>query len=250
MGAISIEPVQHSMVVRIKSADFPDDSFAVTIPESIGDGSKSIWVQPMVSRIEWRTNPDGSLQYELDVPDEARYAVHVTANDDTVDIEITLTNNSNRVWETSHAFTCFNGAVAYSFADHELIRTYGGHTGKLIRLIEHPRKPSERPPIQLYGVEGAPSANQTPFVAGFKATSPIVLEGFLAIVSKNRQGVMAVASRNPLYLFNNLEYSCIHACPNFGRPVPGNSAPAFTRLYVMRGDLESFYKRFRTDFAA
>jgi len=120
--------------------------------------------------------------------------------------------------------------------------------GRFRRLVEIPRKYGPRPTVQLYSVEGAPDAKGIPFVAGFQATPDVILQGWLAIQSHDGQRLVAVASRPTLFLFQNMEYSCIHASPGFGELGPGETGEALTRLYFVRSSVEEWHQRMQEEF--
>ncbi|MCP3914472.1 MAG: hypothetical protein GY711_02820 [bacterium] len=117
-------------------------------------------------------------------------------------------------------------------------------------MIEVPRKFSTRPTVQSYSVEGAPPATDVPFAANFDATPDVTWEGWLAIQSRDGDRILATASQPPLFLFQNMEYSCIHSSPGFGALNPGETGHAWTRLYFVRASLEEWYGRLRIDMGS
>ena len=55
--------------------------------------------------------------------------------------------------------------------------------------------------------------------------------------------LVAVVSKPALFLFQNMEYSCIHSGAGFGRLEPGQSGEAVTRLYFVQGAVEQWRDR-------
>jgi hypothetical protein len=173
--------------------------------------------------------------------------VSIVPGEDTVDIHLRLTNASDRPWSQSLAFNCFHCGIAPSVRDHECVRHWVRWNGEFKRLVEIPRVFGPRPTVQLYSVEGAPPGKEIPFVARFRATPEVVLEGWLAIQARDGKRLVAVVSRPALFLFQNMEYSCIHSSPGFGALAPGESREALTRLYFVEASLPEWYERMRAE---
>lgn len=242
----------------------PDGCISFTLPEAIGDVTDPVWFGSIAP--EWTALEDGCWRSTARSTDELSYELTVTPGEDVVDVDIEITNESDRHWDRAFAFNCFKpcrfddpedptdetesfspGPFA-SVADFECVRHWTGVDGELCRLTELPRKFGPRPTIQLYDVDGAPDADSIPFVANFDATPDVVTDGWLAIESPDSEYVVAIAADPTLFLFQNMEYSCIHSCPDFGALSPGETARARTRAYVAGTDLEGWYNRYRAEF--
>lgn len=248
MGAIKVRGVPRNMAMQIFDVPaFPGNPFGGSFPEAIGDSARSFWygtIQP-----EWSTAAD-RLVSKGEQPGELEYTVTVTTTDETVDIVTELTNRSGKPWKQSHAFNCFSPIGAVDVRDHDCIRHWVGMKGKLTPLLRVPRKFGPRPTIQLYAVEGGPKWQDMPFVANFQCSPDGVhLEPWMAIESKDRKRVIAIATKPCLYLFQNMEYSCIHAASGFGPLEPGQTARSFTRLWFVRQGIREWYVRMRKEMA-
>ncbi|MBI2302164.1 MAG: hypothetical protein HYU66_24950 [Armatimonadetes bacterium] len=242
MAKIHVEGVPGGMQMRITGVPaFPGESFGVTVPEAIGDYAATAW--PNVVKADWETTPDGLPRGHGVWEGQLEYTVAVTASEETVDLSIELTNRGPRTWEQSLAFTCFQCGVAPSIRDHECLRHFVSADGAVRRLVELPRAYGARPTVQLYSVQGAPAARDIPFVVNVGPTPDITLEGWMAIRSRDGKRLVAVASKPALFLFQNMEYSCIHSCPSFGRLEPGQTGRALTRLYFVESDVETWRNR-------
>jgi hypothetical protein len=144
-------------------------------------------------------------------------------------------------------FNCFQCGSAPALRDHDGQRHWVRTGGEFRRLIEVPRVCGPRPAIQLYSVEKAPPGRRIPFVAGFQATPDVVLEGWMAIQSRDGKRLAATVSKPALFLFQNLEYSCIHSAADFGEVPPVQSAEALNRLYFVEASLADWYRRLRAE---
>jgi hypothetical protein len=69
----------------------------------------------------------------------------------------------------------------------------------------------------------------------------------MAIRARDGKRVAACASRPALFLFQNLEYSCIHASPGFGPLKPGETGEAVTRVYLCELGVEGLRERVRRE---
>lgn len=225
---------------------FPGDTFSVAIPEAIGDFAQTYW--PNRIAVTWQELDNGVWRSEGKVEGELSYVATITPHEDTVDVRIALTNHSPRAWRQSLAFNCFNCGGSIAIRDHECVRHYVRMDGKFKRLIEIPRKFGPRPTVQLYSVQGALLGREIPFVANFQATpEDVVLEGWMAIQSRDGKRLVAAVSKPALFLFQNMEYSCIHSAPSFGALKPGETGEALTKLYFVESPLEKWYQRMQAD---
>ena len=96
-----------------------------------------------------------------------------------------------------------------------------------------------------------PPGKDIPFVSRFQSTpDDVVIEGWMAIRTRDDKRMVAVVSKPALYTFQNREYSCIHSAPTFGALGPGETGTAFSRIYFVEASLEEWYKRMVSELAA
>jgi len=242
MAGIRFTPAPGRMSGSIMDVPgFPGDRFGLNCPEAAGDVSRTVWLNR--AEPQWQELGDGVWQNGGSWPNEMSFSVTISPGQDTIDIRMTLTNASPRVWAQGLAFNCFNCGSAPSVRDHECRRHWARTGGVFRRLIEIPRVFGPRPTVQLYSVEGQPRGADLPFVARFKATPDVVLEGWLAIRARDGKRLVAVASKPALFLFQNMEYSCIHSGPGFGAMQPGETREALTRCYFVEASLDQWHER-------
>lgn len=225
--------------------NFPGDRFGLNCPEATGDVGRTIWLNR--AKPQWREVAEGAWENTGSWKNEMSFSLTIAPRDDTLDVRIRLTNESKRTWMQGMAFNCFNCGPASSLRDYECLRHWAGTGGEFRRLIEIPRKFGPRPTVQLYSVEGQPRGEDLPFVARFKATPDAVLEGWLAIQARDGKRLVAVASKPALFLFQNMEYSCIHSGPGFGPMKPGETREALTRCYFVEATLDEWYERMKRE---
>jgi hypothetical protein len=222
---------------------FPGTSFIVS-PESIGDARAACRSDDLAT--DWSELGGGVWVCNGQCAGELAYVLTVTPGYDTVDLDIVVTNESNRTWDHSLAFNHV-GSRSSSIADFECARHWCGTGGELKRLTEVPRMFNPRPTVQYYSVEGAPPATEVPFVSIHDATPDVVLERWLAIEARDGNRLAAVASKPALFLFQNMEYCCIHSSPSFGVLQPSESGQAWTRIYLVQATLAEWHTRMLLD---
>jgi hypothetical protein len=220
---------------------FPGECFSLNVPEGIGDASHASPSSTIT--VQW--TPSGQDRWVCvgQRPGELEYVLTLATAPDVVDIHIALTNRSPRPWAESLAFTCFKSASAPSVADFECVRHWSRSAQQMRRLTELPREFGPRPTVQVYAVEGATPVAQIPLAASFAATPRVLLEGWLGIRSRDGTRLAAVASKPALFLFQNMEFSCIHSCPSFGALAPGETGEATTRIYLVQSPLAAWHRR-------
>ncbi len=69
----------------------------------------------------------------------------------------------------------------------------------------------------------------------------------MAIQSRDGKRLVATASDPAMFLFQNMEYSCIHSAAGFGPLKPGESGEAVTRVYFVEAGLEDWHARMPAD---
>ncbi len=220
---------------------FPGESFGIGFPEAIGDVAGVCWFN--LIKPSWREREDGAWRSEGRRPGELSYRIDIVPHEDSVDARIRLTNESDRTWERGLAFNCFNCGATPSIRDHDCVRHHVRMDGAFRRLVEIPRRFGPRPAIQFYSVQGQPPGDEIPFVAAFQATSEATLEGWIAITDVEGRRLVAAVSRPALFLFQNMEYSCIHSGAGFDSLAPGETGEAITRLYFVESTLDEWYHR-------
>jgi hypothetical protein len=222
---------------------FPGETFAPRMPEAIGDVAHAEWGAVPT----WSAPKPGVWVGVGGIPGEVAYSLTVRARPDFVDFSVLMTNKSTRPWSRGIAFNCFRCDLSPSVGDPECVRHWVRSDGSFRRLHELHRNVGPRPTIQVYQVEGGPPVTSLPFVSDMAATSEAVVEGWMAIQSRDGARLAAVVSRPAMFLFQNMEYSCIHSAVDLGSLQPGQSARGMTRVYLVESSLELWYDRMRSE---
>jgi hypothetical protein len=191
----------------------------------------------------WERRSDGIWISRGQRRGELSYVMTVRPQEDCVETRYKLTNESPRTWEHSLAFNCVQCGSLPEIRDHECVRTWARSEGRFQRLVELPRVFGPRPAIQLYSVVGAPAGKDIPFVANFRATPECVLDGWMAVQSRDGRKLAATVSRPALFLFQNMEYSCIHSATGLGPLRPGESGSGVNWVYFTESSLEDWHDR-------
>ncbi|MCX6621279.1 MAG: hypothetical protein NTY38_09390 [Acidobacteria bacterium] len=246
---LTLSPSQGSQQLTIRSAGFPGDAFFYTIPEAIGSTARAVWgtARHTLMAPMWTVTDESECSYDWKKPGLLAFSVRAKSERDYVDVSIRLKNLGTTAWPQSMAFSCFRFGDAPGFSDFDGARTYLLLDGRWTPITQLERKDSPRPTIQLWYVRGGP--RDLPFVDNFQATPFFLPEAVLAARSYDGKSVIAVTANKPLFLFANLEFSCIHCCPTFGALGPGEEGCArqrvslckHTRLDQLRRKLISFW---------
>ena len=224
---------------------FPDGRFTLAYPETIGDAADPVWFSSI--KPTWEPGADGVWISRGSQPGQLAYELTMTPGSDNVTTEFRLTNQSKTTWKQGMAFNCFQCDKDHSIRDNDCLRTWVRSGGEFKRLVEIPRVFSPRPAIQLYSVEGAPPGKDIPFVAGYKATPDVVIEPWMAIVTRDGKRLVATVSKPGLFLFQNREYACIHCGTGFGEMKPGQTATAINKVYFVEATLAGWHQRMQAE---
>lgn len=225
---------------------FPGGTFTLAYPEAIGDVADPCWFSTI--KPQWEEK-DGVWTSRGDQENQLRYELTMTPGPDHVTTRFQLTNLSQRTWKQGMAFNCFQCAHEPSIRDHECLRTWVRTDGAFKRLVELPRVFSPRPAVQLFSVQGAPPGKDLPFVANFAATPEVVIEPWMAMVSRDGKRLVATVSKPGLFLFQNREFSCIHCGTGFGEMQPGQTATAINKTYFVESTLADWHRRMQQELA-
>jgi hypothetical protein len=227
---------------------FPRGRFVLAYPEAIGNAAAPCWFGTI--KPTWEERPNGVWISRGEQSGQLDYQMTVTPGTDCVTTEFKLTNRSELTWQQGMAFNCFQCAFESSIRDNDCLRTWVRTGGEFKRLVELPRVFGSRPAIQLYGVEGAPSWKEIPFVAGYQSTPDVVIEPWMAMVSRDGKKLVATVSQPGLFLFQNREYSCIHCGTGFGEMKPGQTATAVNKAYFVESTLAEWHRRMKQELTA
>ena len=248
MATLRLIPEFDKLLCKIEDVPaFPNETFRLGYPESIGDVASIVHQHDIAWR--WYPLPGGAWRCRGRGRDELVFDMLLTPHEDFVEVEFALKNIGQSAWAQATAFNCFQCGSVPALRDHDGVRHFVRSGGSFHRLIELPRTFGPRPTIQFYGMEGAPPPDDLPFVHGFHATSPARIEPWMAIVSRDGTRLAATVSKPGLFLFQNHEYSCIHAATGFGSVVPGQTVVGRNRVYFVESTLPAWHARMTADLA-
>jgi hypothetical protein len=222
--------------------------FALTVPETIGNREKMLLNFPETNLVWEGPGDDGVVTTGWTNDSVISYSLELIPGKDFIDAAMNITNLSEDKWEDVWSFNCLNPVKATTFQDLEMDRTYMSTKEGPKRLSDTKRIIGHRPSIGVYYSEKMELDEQWAFISWFEATSLDRTDGdYLVTLSESGKTYMAATSPNTLYLFNNLDFTCIHAAPTFGNIGPGESSSLTTRFYFSEGGLKDFLKRFNKD---
>ena len=221
-------------------AAFPRGIIGIGFPECLGPAKAPSWQGNFTAN--WTDLGEGVWRVEGATEGLLTYSITVRPAEEHCDFEFSLTNTSTEAWDQGMAFNCVQAGSLDKARDNECIRHWTGQQGQLVKLPALPRQYSPRPTVQLYSVEGQPPGAEIPFVANFQATpADLVVEPWLAIESQDGRCSVATVSKPALFLFQNMEYSCIHSGCGFGPMEPGATSQAVNRVFAVARPVKELY---------
>jgi hypothetical protein len=229
---IYLKPLPKTQTLEIISSDLRDDTFRYCIPEAIGSTGGALWMNTAAeeAEIHWEEPDPGVFRYAWQRAGVLWYSVTARARDGVVEVEVKVKNLGTTAWPASLSFSCLQVGATPSFADYDGTRTMLLVDDRWTPITQLPRRDSPRPTLQLWYLKGG--ARDLPFVEKFKATSSALPAGVIAVQSYDRSHVVALTADRPLFLFGNLEYGCIHCCPNLGTVQPGQVGTATHKVII------------------
>ncbi|MDO8682548.1 MAG: hypothetical protein Q7N50_03605 [Armatimonadota bacterium] len=222
----------------------PGDEFLLVVPELVSDAEKAIlpWSQPSP---QWDIGPD-SARCMIDIDQVIHMEAEALFRADEIQVTVTVTNLSNRIWRQANLFTCFAFYRAPQFDDHDLRRTFipvGDHKWRSLAELFADRDPG-RGRHTFFPVHGGPELSDMWLCRTIKQHHPqMASHGAMCVLSKDGKWVAGMTSPNPAYLFNNRQQHCIHADPLLGTVGPGQVAQGVSALHIFRGSVEDYERR-------
>lgn len=194
----------------------------------------------------WTRDTDGSLGYNVGLPNGVVYGGRLTPRGDRVELQFRLRNGSD---EDSFAATQFCLVLSDSpeFRDRDYTRTFVHTAEGWVRASEADRGPMN-PRWCLYGLEAGatPPPQPDPALWGISTVVPDV--GLIAVMSPEGDRVLGYAWERPGFLMNNAMIPCLHADPVWG-PLPrGAETTARGMVYFLEGGLDDLLERYGADF--
>ena len=246
---IQLMPNQGKMPCNVvTNLDGKKNIFALTIPETIGCREGMLLNFPETDLAWEGPDADGVVRTGWTKDSVISYSLELVPGRDFVDAVMVITNLSKDNWEDVWSFNCLNPVKAPAFRDEQLDRTYMSTPAGPKPLSATERTIGPRPGIGVYFSERMGADEYWPFISGFQATSPERTNGdYLLTMSSSGHTYMAATSPRTLYLFNNLEFTCIHAAPTFGDIPSGGTSSLTCRFYLAEGDMQDFFQRFKRD---
>jgi serine/threonine-protein kinase len=178
--------------------------------------------------------------FESNIPGFMDAKIRLEAGLDYLDIAYDVTNLSSE-FVSSTVEMCMSLLNAPSFRDHDGERTFMLTDHGFKKRNEVPNVPFERLWCQDFTVN---ELTRTSVIA------PLMQGNLIATLARDRGWIIAPTSLSgsACRLFNNWEYSCLHAVP-YSAAQPGERVQVKQRLYFLRGGLNALVARYEKDRA-
>lgn len=248
---ILLMPEPGKMHCNVVIRDLKREVFALTLPETIGCREQVLLNFPETA-IEWK-GPDekGRVSTSWTVKNRIAYSLSIEPHEDYVDARMEVRNLSQESWHEVWAFHCLSPTRAGRFKDSLLNRTFLSYQGQpqSLAAIEGMGDLAANRSRGLYLQEKYREAREYPFISDLNAIrTEVTDDDYIVALSDSTQSYIAAACPQALFLFHNPKFNCIHAAPAFGDIAPGEARTLTSRFYFAKGGLDTFIKRYRSDF--
>lgn len=214
-----------------------DDHFPPSEPQGRGRDYHHI-------PFEWRViKPGAEIFADCVAPNLGRFSIRLTAHEDFVNIQLSVRNQSHQPMRDVDWAFCAVAFESPCIADSEDARTYlfdGQHLRTLGEIAGRD--------IHLYKVAGANGF--IPVGHRALALGPVEARASVVIVEAV-EGTHAVALgfEQADHIYGDSKGNkCFHADPYFGAIERGQERQLRGRLYLIRGNAEEAFRRYRQDF--
>ena len=231
-----------SEIIGHESGFLYDDHFPSSEPEGRGRNYHHI---PFTWQL---TKPGAELFADCTTPNLGGFSIRLTAKEDYLDVELGVRNFSRQPMRNIDWAFC---AVAFEcrlIADSKQSRTFL-FDGQRLRALNEAAGHKPAGPIHIYKVVGAngyiPVDHLALPLAPVESQSSVVV---LTALDGAHAAAMGFEQADTIY-GDAIGNKCFHADPYFG-PIleSGQERRLHGRLYLIRGDAETAFRRYRKDF--
>ncbi len=187
---------------------------------------------------------------------ELEWNFRAEGQEDSLDLEVTFTNRSDRTLHDICCDTCLQFRGAPDFRDTVGERCIVWVEGQPVPAISTRRTiwtGSWSPHVQAYRIEG----HEVPYPRGvvpglrkWSASPQPVSVGLIAMASHNESWHIGIAWERSWSLGHNPSppHHCIHGDPGIGTLEPAQRATVLGRIYFVEGDAAGLLSRYEADF--
>jgi hypothetical protein len=250
MERIRLEVFQQGrMLLKVQAPGMEDEPLALIVPETIGE-AVGVPAEKEIAP-SWSENDRGELSYRWRTEGKVEFSARVTPGNDWADVALEITNLSEQAYRNLFVFTCLNPGHgpgdAPSFREPVVKGPFIRVEGEFKSIYELPPHDGPRPDTHFImsseaGLGALPESNES-----FRNHHSVTADcGFIASEGANGYSI-AMACRDPLFLFHNRRCWCIHACPNIPELRPGERKNALQRIYISPQGKQELYDRARRE---
>jgi formylglycine-generating enzyme required for sulfatase activity len=229
----------HSAAISVPF--FPQAVFRLNLPEQVGVSEFHFGWNATHTPIRWQINDERThASYQCTFEDKATLTVTLEAKQDCVDFTIAIGNLTDKPFTRPASNTCFNNHGAPYFVDPERDRTLVWTDDGPVRLLEMLTGRNGEP---LHGGWTVALPDQPAPKGGNLARHPLI-----AVVSRDRQWIVAQAYAQGVSVASNAHYTCLHTRPRWPDIPPGEQRALTGKLYFLKGGADELLARWRRDF--
>ena len=215
--------------LELRAPYLPDDRFTLFF--------ENHWQMPMDSMAFNEQHGEATLAATH--PDRMRVEIRVVGGPDFVDLFYDV-ENIGQAELPSSVEMCLSILGAPNFRDHDGARTYILTDQGFKRRAELPQQVLQRLWCQDFTID---EVSRTSVIA------PFAQRDLITTLSGDGRWLVAPVSLSgkPIRMFNNWEYSCLHAIP-YSRLLPGERRFLRQRVYLLQGSFNTLVNRYERDY--
>lgn len=219
------------------------------LPELISDlDRRLVYSEDNLRGIAWRRLSDGAISSHWRREDLAAYRLSLTAVDDGLAIDWTITNLESRGWPSALGNVCMQSQGVPDLHDPVGDRTFVHANGRWLTVASTRPAPGG---IWYFPLGLGPLNIMVPHLRdGSWRVSDCHLDAAIAaVVSGDGQWILAQAWHQTRYVVVNIRdgYACTDVAPDFGDIAAGESFRVRGKIYVLCGGLDHLEERYRAD---
>jgi hypothetical protein len=251
---LQIIPKQESPYLFIYSMKRSRDFVLLRCPEMFGLFGPGYQFKDTWQKKRWERIEGGGWSHTFGRKDDISYVCNLKPSREYVDVDLTISNQTNQPLKNVCAIICYDLRDAPQFYDYEMERTYIQVDHRYVQVKDTDRRYAKNGQIITYLLKGAEipevyqKEKQTSYGWGLSDTRP----DFPLIATTSKDGKWVAATFFPqatTLLCNVLPplRGCIHANPFLPLIRGGEKKTMVGRFYYFRGSLDDVFKRAKAD---
>lgn len=236
--------------VVLAHPELPDDQWSLLTPEGVFNHEQTLSRSEYVAM--WSNLPGGGVGFEARSASgqgPVRYGISLASGEDCIDLELTVANCQDRVWQEVMVDLCLMNIRAPHFYDADYRRTYVLGPAGLTPVVDFMASP-RRPVFRWAGRTKGSLHFFWPENSRFWDMTDVELPGNLVMTRSVDGNWTAAFGWEDLYMVacnRDTAHGCVHADPHLGDVAPGQASRVKGKIYIARQRPEEIVRRFEEE---